>query len=60
MASTVKGTDSFPISDVASLKRAIMAFGRAGDKAAAKKHIVSMAYKLKRPDLIPSNWKTSK
>jgi hypothetical protein len=37
-----------------------MAFGRAGDKAAAKKHIVSMAYKLKRPDLIPSNWKTSK
>jgi hypothetical protein len=56
-ASTVKGTDSFPISDVASLKKAIQAFGRAGDKDAAKKHITSMAYKLKRPDLIPSNWK---
>lgn len=55
--STVKGTDSFPIASVADLKKAIQAFGRAGDKEAAKKHIISMAYKLKRPDLIPSNWK---
>lgn len=59
-ASTIKGTDSFPISDVASLKKAIQAFGRAGDKPAAKKHIIAMAYKLKRPDLIPSNWKSGK
>lgn len=59
-ASTIKGTDSFPISDVASLRKAIQAFGRAGDKAAAKKHITTMAYKLKRPDLIPADWKASK
>jgi hypothetical protein len=58
--STIKGTDSFPIKDVASLKDAIQAFGRAKDKVAAKKHITSMAFKLHRPDLIPSNWKTSK
>jgi hypothetical protein len=58
--STIKGTDSFPIKDVASLKNAIQAFGRAKDPAAAKKHIMSMAFKLHRPDLIPSNWKTSK
>lgn len=55
-ASTIKGTDSFPISDVASLKKAIQAFGRAKDKEAAKKHIKAMAFKLKRPDLVPSNW----
>jgi hypothetical protein len=59
-SSTIKGTDSFPIKDVASLKDAIQAFGRAKDKVAAKKHITSMAFKLHRPDLIPSNWKTSK
>jgi hypothetical protein len=59
-SSTIKGTDSFPIKDVASLKDAIQAFGRAKNKVAAKKHITSMAFKLHRPDLIPSNWKTSK
>ena len=58
--STIKGTDSFPIGNVADLKRAIQAFGRAGDKPAAKKHIMSMAYKLKRPDLIPDNWRGGK
>jgi hypothetical protein len=58
--STIKGTDSFPIGNVADLKKAIQAFGRAGDKGAAKKHIISQAYKLKRPDLIPSNWRSSK
>jgi hypothetical protein len=55
--STISGTDSFPIGNVADLKKAIQAFGRAGDKPAAKKHIISMAYKLKRPDLIPDNWR---
>ena len=54
---TIAGTDSFPIGNVADLKNAIQAFGRAGDKPAAKKHIISMAYKLKRPDLIPDNWR---
>ena len=48
---------SFPISDVASLKNAIQAFGRSKNPDAAKKHIKSMANRLKRPDLIPSNWK---
>lgn len=57
--STIKGTDSFPVGNVADLKKAIQAFGRAGDKTAAKKHIISMAYKLKRPDLIPDNWRRS-
>jgi hypothetical protein len=49
---------SFPITDVASLKNAISAFGRSKNPAAAKKHITSMAFKLKRPDLIPDNWKS--
>ena len=48
---------SFPISDVASLKDAIQAFGRSKNPDAAKAHIKSMARRLKRPDLIPSNWK---
>jgi hypothetical protein len=58
--STIAGTDSFPIGNVADLKKAIQAFGRAGDKPAARKHIISMAYKLKRPDLIPDGWRSSK
>lgn len=58
--STISGTDSFPIGNVGDLKNAIQAFGRAGDKAAAKKHIISMAYKLKRPDLIPDGWRSGK
>lgn len=56
-ASTIQGTDSFPITDVASLKKAIQANGRAKNPEAAKKHIISMAYKLKRPDLIPTAWR---
>jgi hypothetical protein len=54
--STMKGTDSFPIGNVADLKKAIQAFGRAKDKDAAKAHIIAMAKKLKRADLIPSSW----
>jgi hypothetical protein len=48
---------SFPVSDVASLKDAISAFGRSKNPDAAKAHIKRMARRLKRPDLIPSNWK---
>jgi hypothetical protein len=49
---------SYPINDVASLKDAIQAFGRSKDKAKTKRHIVSMAMKLGRPDLIPDNWRS--
>lgn len=58
--STVQGTDSFPIGNVGDLKKAIQAVGRAKNPDAARKHIISEAYKLKRPDLIPSGWRSSK
>lgn len=57
---TIPGTLSFPIGNVADLKKAIHAYGRAGDKPAARKHIITQAYKLKRPDLIPDDWRSSK
>lgn len=47
---------SFPITDVASLKNAIKAFGRAKDKAKAKRHIISQARKLGASNLIPKQW----
>jgi len=47
---------SFPIVTTEDLKNAIMAFGRAKSKAAAKRHIVKRARALKRTDLIPDNW----
>lgn len=58
----VPGTKSFPIDKdpkkgVPDLKNAVHAFGRAKDPEATKKHIKRMAFKHKRPDLIPSNWK---
>lgn len=47
---------SFPIVTEEDLKNAIMAFGRAKSKAAAKRHIMKRARALKRSDLIPENW----
>ena len=47
---------SFPIVTEEDLKNAIMAFGRAKSKAAAKRHIMKRARALKRNDLIPENW----
>ncbi len=47
---------SFPIADEADLKNAIQAFGRAGDKAAAKAHIMKRAEELGLDDLIPADW----
>ncbi len=49
----------YPITDVASLKDAIQAFGRAKpeDKAKTKAHIISKAKELGRSDLIPDTWK---
>lgn len=47
---------SFPIVTEEDLKNAIMAFGRAKSKSAAKRHIMKRARALKRNDLIPENW----
>lgn len=48
---------SFPIKNEADLKNAISAYGRAKDKAAARKHIQKRARALNRADLIPDSWK---
>lgn len=56
-ASTIQGTDSFPIENCDDVKKAVRAYGRAGDKDAAKKHILSEAGKLGCMDNIPDDWK---
>lgn len=48
---------SFPIPNVASLKDAIRAIGRAKDPARAKAWIKRRAKQLKRTDLLPDGWK---
>jgi len=47
---------SFPITDRAALSRAVRAFGRAKNKAAAKKHIIKRATALHSKDLLPDTW----
>jgi hypothetical protein len=49
---------SYPIRDVADLRRAIKAYGRASkeDKPKVRKHIMRRARGLDRPDLIPEGW----
>ena len=47
---------SFPIVTSTDLKNAIMAFGRAKNKSAAKRHIIKRAKALKKVDLIPETW----
>jgi len=51
---------SFPIPNVAYLKKAIQAFGRAKNPAAAKAHIIRRARALGRADLIPPKWLNKK
>ena len=46
----------FPIENEADLKNAIQAFGRAGNKAAAKAHIKKRAAALGKTELLPENW----
>jgi len=46
----------FPIRNRSDLKNAIMAFGRAGDKAAAKRHIIKRAKALDAVDALPEGW----
>lgn len=50
---------SFPIENVADLRRAVQAYGRAEESKRAKvrRHIVKRARGLGKPDLIPANWK---
>ena len=47
---------SFPIKDEEDLKNAIQAYGRAGDKEAAKAHIMKRAADLGKEDMIPEDW----
>lgn len=47
---------SYPIKDVADLRNAIQAYGRAKDKEATKAHIIKRAMALGSEDLIPTNW----
>ncbi len=49
---------SFPIPNVAFLKRAIQAFGRAGDKPAVKAWIKKRASALGATNLIPDSWRS--
>jgi predicted DNA binding CopG/RHH family protein len=52
---------SYPIRNVTDLKNAVQSYGRAAakDKAKVRKHISKRANELKRPDLIPDNWKST-
>lgn len=47
---------SYPIKDTEDLRNAIMAYGRAKDKAAAKAHIMKRAKDLDAEDMIPESW----
>lgn len=47
---------SYPIRDADELHKAIQAYGRAKDKAAAKAHIMKRARALKMMDAIPEEW----
>jgi hypothetical protein len=51
---------SFPIANKADLANAIKAYGRAKDKAAAKKHIIQRARDLGAVDMLPQSWGVSK
>ena len=48
---------SFPIENKGDLRNALHAFGRAGDKAAAKRHIKKRAAALGATDMLPDTWK---
>jgi len=49
---------SFPIENKDDLKNAIKAYGRAKNKAAAKRHIIKRAKALGATDLLPDDWKS--
>lgn len=47
---------SYPIENVADLKRALSAYGRAKNKSAARRHIAKRARALGKADMIPDRW----
>jgi hypothetical protein len=47
---------SYPIRNVGDLKNAIQGYGRAKNKASAKRHIIKRARDLGKTDLIPDTW----
>lgn len=49
---------SYPIADVADLRRAIKSYGRAkeSDRAKVRRHIIKRARALGKADLIPDSW----
>jgi hypothetical protein len=47
---------SFPIRNKEDLAKAVKAFGRAKDKAKAKRHIIKRARALKAVDTLPESW----
>jgi len=47
---------SFPIENKSDLSNAIHAYGRAGDKAKAKAHIISRAKSLGATSMLPDGW----
>lgn len=51
---------SFPIETKADLENAIKAYGRAKNKAAAKRHIIKRAKALGLTDLLPDDWNVGK
>lgn len=50
---------SFPIVSENDLKNAIHAYGRAKNKAAARRHIMKAARALGKYDLVPEDWKSA-
>jgi hypothetical protein len=50
---------SFPIVSESDLKNAIQAYGRASNKAAARRHIMKRARSLKKYDLVPEEWRSA-
>lgn len=51
---------SFPIVNKSDLSNAIQAFGRAGDKEKAKRHIIKRAKALGAAEMLPDDWQVSK
>lgn len=47
---------SYPIKDEADLQNAVMAYGRAKDKAKARAHIEARAKALGRTEMLPETW----
>ena len=50
---------SFPIVTTSDLKNAVQAYGRASNKAAAKRHIIKRAKALGATNQLPDDWKSS-